>query len=51
MINRKVGSDLEENCRLTLTVGSTEESYKICQLGVRGRSYNLSVETNVREEE
>jgi hypothetical protein len=33
MINRKVGSDLEENCRLTLAVGSTEESYKICQLG------------------
>ena len=23
----------EENCRLTLAVGSTEESYKICQLG------------------
>jgi hypothetical protein len=43
MINRKVGSDLEENCRLTLTVGSTEESYKI------GQSYNSTVETNVCE--
>jgi hypothetical protein len=51
MINRKVGSDLEENCRLTLTVGSTEESYIICQLGVRGQSYNSTVETNVAMDE
>jgi hypothetical protein len=43
----KVGSDLEENWRLTLTVGSTEESYIICQLGVRGQSYNSTLETNV----
>jgi hypothetical protein len=48
---QKVGSDLEENWRLTLTVGSTEESYIICQLGVRGQSYNSTVETNVAMDE